>query len=264
MAICTMAWHRTKDCPDCGAVVPFGLHGMSIVWLRPGRQPRDLGCWLISSMSEIDLLQTPNFRWCDLFGSDDALMANRVQRLGWIFLPQWSLACRGRWRKACRHLLARRRAHGCMAKADDWLNDTKSADSRPTRRVAGSTSRQPQKQLQYLPQALRADFRMTLPSLSLAFVSSSTKRRFSAWSWPPTTAIGRRREMHRLPPTSQRVWLVQHPPQTGRSPTLLRPVGVLLASLSGVVFQTDEQDGGLMIDPSDGNCRHACLPGAAG
>ena len=48
----------------------------------------------------------------------------------------------------------------CMAKADDWLNEHESADSaHKTRRWLNEPPTQ--KQLQYLPQALRADFGMT-------------------------------------------------------------------------------------------------------
>jgi hypothetical protein len=57
------------------------------------------------------------------------------------------------------HLLAIGERTVCMAKADDWLNGNESADSaHKTRRWLNEPPTQ--KQLQYLPQAMRADFGM--------------------------------------------------------------------------------------------------------
>jgi hypothetical protein len=42
-------------------------------------------------MTEIDLLKRSNFRWCDLFGCDDALMATGFNAWGGVFFLN------GRW-----------------------------------------------------------------------------------------------------------------------------------------------------------------------
>ena len=65
------------ECPLCGHV-----------WER---QPEDTGALSDFIMSEIDLLKRSNFRWCDLFGCDDALMATGFTAWGGVFFLN------GRW-----------------------------------------------------------------------------------------------------------------------------------------------------------------------
>jgi hypothetical protein len=79
-------------------------------------------------MSEIDLLKRSNFRWCDLFGHDDALMATGFNAWGGIFFNgRWHAVGGGKDLRP--RLLAVGERTVCMAKADDWLNDHESADS---------------------------------------------------------------------------------------------------------------------------------------
>ena len=150
----------TKDCPDCGAVVPLACMECPLCGYVWERQPQDLGVLADFVMSEIDLLKRSNFRWCDLFGSDDALMATGFNAWGGIFFlnGRWHAVVGGQGMQT--HLLAVGERTVCMAKADDWLNDHESADSaHKTRRWLNEPPTP--KQLQYLPQALRADFGMT-------------------------------------------------------------------------------------------------------
>ena len=150
----------TKDCPDCGAVVPLACMECPLCGYVWERQPQDLGVLADFVMSEIDLLKRSNFRWCDLFGSDDALMATGFNAWGGIFFlnGRWHAVGGGQGMQT--HLLAVGERTVCMAKADDWLNDHESADSaHKTRRWLNEPPTP--KQLQYLPQALRADFGMT-------------------------------------------------------------------------------------------------------
>ena len=150
----------TKDCPDCGAVVPLACMECPLCGYVWERQPQDLGVLADFVMSEIDLLKRSNFRWCDLFGSDDALMATGFNAWGGIFFLNGRWHAVGGGQGMPTHLLAVGERTVCMAKADDWLNDHESADSaHKTRRWLNEPPTP--KQLQYLPQALRADFGMT-------------------------------------------------------------------------------------------------------
>lgn len=169
----------TKDCPDCGAIVPLACMECPLCGYVWERQPQDFGVLSDFIMSEIDLLKRSNFRWCDLFGSDDALMATGFNAWGGIFFLNGRWHAVGGAKDVQPHLLAVGERTVCMAKADDWLNDHETADS------AHKTSRwlnEPptQKQLQYLPQAMRADFGMTRYQastlLSFHFNKSSIQR----------------------------------------------------------------------------------------
>jgi superfamily II DNA or RNA helicase len=151
----------TKDCPSCEATVPLGCRECPLCgfeWIiDPAEQAEAMDDFV---MTEIDLLKRSNFRWCDLFGCDDALMATGLQAWGGIFFLN------GRWHAVGggKDLLPRLLAVGdrtvCMAKADDWLNENESLDTaHKTRRWLSEPPTE--KQLRYLPQALRADFGLT-------------------------------------------------------------------------------------------------------
>ena len=169
----------TKDCPDCGAIVPLACMECPLcgyVWQRP---PQEFGVLSDFIMSEIDLLKRSNFRWCDLFGSDDALMATGFNAWGGIFFLNGRWHAVGGAKDVQPHLLAVGERTVCMAKADDWLNDHETADSaHKTRRWLNEPPTQ--RQLQYLPQAMRADFGMTRYQastlLSFHFNKSSIQR----------------------------------------------------------------------------------------
>jgi hypothetical protein len=111
-------------------------------------------------MSEIDLLSRSNFRWCDLFGSDDALMATGFTAWGGIFFLNGRWHAIGGGKGLNTRLLAVGERTVCMAKADDWLNDNESEDSAHKTRRWLNEAPTP-KQLQYLPPEMRADFSLT-------------------------------------------------------------------------------------------------------
>jgi hypothetical protein len=149
------------ECPLCGHV-----------WER---QDQELGVLADFVMSEIDLLKRSNFRWCDLFGQDDALMATGFSAWGGIFFlnGRWYAVGGGKDMKP--HLLAVGERTVCMAKADDWLNDHETANSAyKTRRWLNEPPTP--KQLQYIPEQLRSDFGMTRYQAStlLAFQFNKT------------------------------------------------------------------------------------------
>lgn len=150
----------TKDCPECCAIVPLACMECPLcghVWERESQELDVLADFV---MSEIDLLKRSNFRWCDLFGHDDALMATGFSAWGGIFFLNGRWHAIGGGKDLRPHLLAVGERTVCMAKADDWLNDHESADSaHKTRRWLNEPPTD--KQLRYLPEQMRADFGMT-------------------------------------------------------------------------------------------------------
>ena len=82
----------TKDCPSCEATVPLGCRECPLcgfVWENETTEEGDALADFV--MTEIDLLKRSNFRWCDLFGCDDALMATGFNAWGGVFFLN------GRW-----------------------------------------------------------------------------------------------------------------------------------------------------------------------
>jgi len=151
----------TKECPECGATVPMVVMECPLcghVWEKQDNPSR--GVLDHFMMSEIDLLSRSNFRWCDLFGSDDALMATGFNAWGGIFFLNGRWHAVGGAKGHTTQLLAVGERTVCMAKADDWLNDHESEDSAHKTRRWLNESPTP-KQLQYLPPELRADFGLT-------------------------------------------------------------------------------------------------------
>jgi superfamily II DNA or RNA helicase len=150
----------TKDCPECGAVVPLSVMECPFCGHTWERQPQDGGVLSDFVMSEIDLLKRSNFRWCDLFGCDDALMATGFTAWGGVFFLAGRWHAVGGGQGMGTHLLAVGERTVCMAKADDWLNDHESEDSaHKTRRWLNEPPTE--KQLRYLPEPMRADFGLT-------------------------------------------------------------------------------------------------------
>lgn len=151
----------TKDCPECGATVPAAVMECPLcghVWEKQDNPSGGVLDHFV--MSEIDLLSRSNFRWCDLFGSDDALMATGFNAWGGIFFLNGRWHAVGGAKGYATQLLAVGERTVCMAKADDWLNDHESADSAHKTRRWLNESPTP-KQLQYLPPELRADYGLT-------------------------------------------------------------------------------------------------------
>ena len=151
----------TKECPECGATVPMAVMECPLcghVWEKQDNQSRGVLDHFV--MSEIDLLSRSNFRWCDLFGSDDALMATGFNAWGGIFFLNGRWHAVGGAKGHTTQLLAVGERTVCMAKADDWLNEHESEDSAHKTRRWLNESPTP-KQLQYLPPELRADFGLT-------------------------------------------------------------------------------------------------------
>ena len=151
----------TKECPSCEATVPLGCRECPLCgfeWtIDPAEQAEAMDDFV---MTEIDLLKRSNFRWCDLFGCDDALMATGFGAWGGVFFLNGRWHAVGGGKDLQPRLLAVGDRTVCMAKADDWLNDNESLDTaHKTRRWLNEPPSE--KQLRYLPPALRADFGLT-------------------------------------------------------------------------------------------------------
>ena len=151
----------TKECPSCEATVPLGCRECPLCgfeWtIDPAEQAEAMDDFV---MTEIDLLKRSNFRWCDLFGCDDALMATGFGAWGGIFFLNGRWHAVGGGKDLQPRLLAVGDRTVCMAKADDWLNENESLDTaHKTRRWLNEPPTE--KQLRYLPQAMRSDFGLT-------------------------------------------------------------------------------------------------------
>lgn len=151
----------TKECPSCEATVPLGCRECPLCgfeWTREDAAQAEAMDDFV--MTEIDLLKRSNFRWCDLFGCDDALMATGFGAWGGIFFMNGRWHAVGGGKDMQPRLLAVGDRTVCMAKADDWLNENESLDTaHKTRRWLNEPPTD--KQLRYLPQAMRADFGLT-------------------------------------------------------------------------------------------------------
>ncbi|MEA1053367.1 zinc ribbon domain-containing protein, partial [Lamprobacter modestohalophilus] len=145
------------DCPECDAVVPLAVMECPLcgyVWERAAQDVERLSDF---AMSEIDLLKRSHFRWCDLFGADDTLMATGFNAWGGLFWLDGHWYAVGGAKGQRPHLLAVGERTVCLAKADDWLNEHESEDSaHKSRRWLNQPATD--KQLQYLPPAMRTDF----------------------------------------------------------------------------------------------------------
>ena len=186
----------TKDCPECGAVVPLATHECPLcghVWERADAgEIAPLGDFI---MSEIDLLKRSSFRWCDLFGDDAALIASGFNAWGGVFFLN------GRWygigglQKQRPHLLAVGERTICLAAANDWLNEHESDETaHKTRRWLNQPPTD--RQLAFLPTEYRQDFGLTRYQASalLAFRFNRDAIRslvFGAADATPETIVGR-------------------------------------------------------------------------
>jgi superfamily II DNA or RNA helicase len=153
----------TKDCPECGAVVPLGVRECPLcgyLWENTGAGESDAIPLSDFVMSEIDLLKRSSFRWFDLFGDDAALVANGFNAWGGIFFLHGRWHAIGGAKGQRSRLLSVGERTVCLAAADDWLNENETDESAHKTR---SWLNQPatERQLRYLPATYRQDFGLT-------------------------------------------------------------------------------------------------------
>ena len=152
-----------KECPECDAIVPWALKECPLcgfVWPTAKRVASDKEQLSDFIMSEIDLLKRSPFRWCDLFGDDNALVAQGFKAWAGVFFYEGLWHGIGGGKDLPTKLLAIGERTICLAAADDWLNTHETDD---TAHKSKSWTRQPatEKQLQYLPPEYRLDFSLT-------------------------------------------------------------------------------------------------------
>ena len=151
----------TKDCPECGAIVPIGTLQCPLcdfVWegaAHTGKSPI-----IDFVMSEVDLLKRSSFQWCDLFGDESSLVANGFHAWSGIFFHQGRWHAVGGGKNLQTHLLAMGERTVCLAAADDWLNENETDESAHKSR-SWLNQAVTDRQLQYLPPQYRQDFGLT-------------------------------------------------------------------------------------------------------
>ncbi len=151
----------SKDCPQCQATIPLACRECPLCgheWpTEPVESDDDASALTDFAMTEIDLLQRSNFRWCDLFGQDDAWMATGFHAWAGVFgmAGRWYAIGGGQPLKP--RLLALGDRTVCLAAADDWLNDHESVDAAHKSRRWLSEPPTP-KQLRWIPAGRRSDF----------------------------------------------------------------------------------------------------------
>lgn len=118
-----------KTCPDCAAELPLGTTTCPFcghVWLRQSGEKRVIEQF---ALTEIDLLARSPFRWCDLFGDDQALIASGFDAWGGAFFDgtHWHAVGQPR-RGRLRHLAVGERSQ-VLAAADDFLRQVETTDA---------------------------------------------------------------------------------------------------------------------------------------
>lgn len=171
----------TKTCPACAAEIPLAatecpLCG-EVLGADEDGEAEAAGRAALSGfiMTEIDLLKRSSFAWIDLFGADDALMANGFNAWGGIFFLEGCWHAVGSAKGQSPRLLGIGERTVCLAQADDWLNEAETDESAfKTRGWLKQAATD--KQLQYLPPAYRQDYGLTRYHASALMTFTFNKR----------------------------------------------------------------------------------------
>ncbi len=171
----------TKVCPTCGADIPLAcfecpLCGEDLGDDEDGEAEAAGRAELTGFiMTEIDLLKRSSFAWIDLFGADDALMANGFNAWGGIFFLEGRWHAVGGAKGQSPRLLGIGERTVCLAQADDWLNEVETDESAfKTRGWLNQAATE--KQLQYLAPAYRQDYGLTRYHASALITFTFNKR----------------------------------------------------------------------------------------
>ena len=171
----------TKVCPGCGADIPLACFECPLCGEVLGADEEDeaeaAGRAALTGfiMTEIDLLKRSSFAWIDLFGADDALMANGFNAWGGIFFLEGRWHAVGGAKGQSPRLLGIGERTVCLAQADDWLNEVETDESAfKTRGWLNQAATE--KQLQYLPPAYRQDYGLTRYHASALMTFTFNKR----------------------------------------------------------------------------------------
>lgn len=171
----------TKVCPACGAEIPLAcfecpLCGEVLGAEEDGEAEAASRAELTGFiMTEIDLLKRSSFAWIDIFGADDALMANGFNAWGGIFFLEGRWHAVGGAKGQNPRLLGIGERTVCLAQADDWLNEVETDES--AFKIRGWLNQAAtEKQLQYLPPAYRQDYGLTRYQASALMTFTFNKR----------------------------------------------------------------------------------------
>ncbi len=171
----------TKVCPACGADIPLACFECPLCGEVLGDdedgEAEAAGRAELSGfiMTEIDLLKRSSFAWIDLFGADDALMANGFNAWGGIFFLEGRWHAVGGAKGQSPRLLGIGERTVCLAQADDWLNEVETDESAfKTRGWLNQAATE--KQLQYLAPAYRQDYGLTRYHASALITFTFNKR----------------------------------------------------------------------------------------
>lgn len=120
----------TKECPECMAEVPIAVMECPFCehkFESEAEEKEELSNFI---MSEIDLLQRSNFRWCDLYGDDSSLLACGFNAFAGLFFLNGHWYSVGYTDHNNRlRLLAQGERTNCLAAADDFLNNYETDES---------------------------------------------------------------------------------------------------------------------------------------
>ena len=171
----------TKVCPACAADIPLACFECplcgEVLGDNEDAEADATGHAELSGfiMTEIDLLKRSSFAWIDLFGADDALMANGFNAWGGIFFLEGRWHAVGGAKGQSPRLLGIGERTVCLAQADDWLNEVETDESAfKTRGWLNQAATE--KQLQYLPPACRQDYGLTRYHASALMTFTFNKR----------------------------------------------------------------------------------------
>jgi hypothetical protein len=171
----------TKVCPGCGADIPLACFECPLCGeVLGGDEDGEAGAQGRAEltgfiMTEIDLLKRSSFAWIDLFGADDALMANGFNAWGGIFFLEGRWHAVGGAKGQNPRLLGIGERTVCLAQADDWLNEVETDESAfKTRGWLNQAATE--KQLQYLAPAYRQDYGLTRYDASALMTFTFNKR----------------------------------------------------------------------------------------
>jgi len=156
----------TLTCPECGAEMPGDAEECLICgfrWPEPEEEEQessDPSPLVDFTLTEIDLLARSSFKWADLFGDGESLIAQGFSAWAGVFHLNGHWHALGSDESKQVHLLSIGEKSVCLAAADDWLNTHETEDTaHKTKRWLSLAPTE--KQLNLLPPEYRGDFWLT-------------------------------------------------------------------------------------------------------
>lgn len=150
-----------KNCPDCSAQVPLASKECSLcghVW--ESSSEAEITQTAQFQMTEIDILQSSSFLWCDLRGDEQYFIATGFEAWSGVFHRKDEWYAVGGRKSHPVQLLAAGERIVCFAAADDWINlfETETAAHKTKAWLHQPATK---KQLNLLPPQYRNDYSLT-------------------------------------------------------------------------------------------------------